>query len=268
MWLPCCPRDCGLYTVSNAGITKKHRVHRTLEGKVIDRNPVAVPYTNLYYQDHFVELTGKPLWQRCKWLLSDPDEYIKVLKIMVDRVPFELLWAVHKTKSRVYRGKVVFVKRKGKVFLHELNNNKWEQADNYDFYSDWNRVNETQFVFDRRDINERIRLVTAQQMIAKGHNDYLDATVNSFGSDYFIVSGGVVGVIYASHFHVGMTNIFSLMIDQPDFLDYLCKKILENNVEDIRRIASSGGDAITIDDAMATSDLISVNIMNGLVCLI
>ncbi len=54
-----------------------------------------------------------------------------------------------------------------------------------------------------------------------------------------------------------MTNLFMLMLDKPELLDYLSKKVLENNIEEIRRLASAGGDVIYIDDATSTCDMIS-----------
>jgi len=49
-----------------------------------------------------------------------------------------------------------------------------------------------------------------------------------------------------------------MLIEQPGLVDYLCKKILERNIEIIRALAAAGGDAIYIDDATATSDMISL----------
>jgi uroporphyrinogen decarboxylase len=57
---------------------------------------------------------------------------------------------------------------------------------------------------------------------------------------------------------VGLTNLFELLASEPDLIDYISQKILEQNIEDIRSHASAGGDAIYIDDATATSDMISV----------
>jgi len=51
---------------------------------------------------------------------------------------------------------------------------------------------------------------------------------------------------------------YALLVEQPDLIDYLCHKILEKNIETIRCWAASGGDAIYIDDAMTTCDMISV----------
>ena len=43
-----------------------------------------------------------------------------------------------------------------------------------------------------------------------------------------------------------------MLIEAPELIDYLSRKLLEDNIEIIRSLAASGGDAIYIDDATAT----------------
>ena len=50
-----------------------------------------------------------------------------------------------------------------------------------------------------------------------------------------------------------------MLIEQPDLMEHLCRRILERNIETIRRFAAAGGDAIYLDDATATCDMISVD---------
>jgi uroporphyrinogen-III decarboxylase len=120
------------------------------------------------------------------------------------------------------------------------------------------RANQTQYVFDRWDVDRLVRVTRAEERIAGGANDYVQAVVAAMGEDHFVMSGGVVGVLYSCSWYVGMANLFALLIEQPDLIDYLCHKILEQNIETIRQLAAAGGDAIYIDDATATCDMISV----------
>jgi uroporphyrinogen decarboxylase len=48
-----------------------------------------------------------------------------------------------------------------------------------------------------------------------------------------------------------------MLRSDPEFMDYICARITEQNVEHIRALAAQGGDGIYIDDATATSDMIS-----------
>jgi uroporphyrinogen-III decarboxylase len=113
-------------------------------------------------------------------------------------------------------------------------------------------------VFDHGDVDERIQVVSAEDLIADGRNDYIEASVSEYGDDAFIISGGVEGLVYMSHHHVGLSNLFVMMLQQPDLLDYLISRQLEQTIERIRCLAAAGGDAIYVDDAMTTSDVISV----------
>ena len=49
-----------------------------------------------------------------------------------------------------------------------------------------------------------------------------------------------------------------IQADQPDLIDYLSKRILEQLIEKIRALCAVGGDAVFIDDAAATADVISL----------
>jgi uroporphyrinogen decarboxylase len=54
-----------------------------------------------------------------------------------------------------------------------------------------------------------------------------------------------------------LTNLYAMLAEQPSLIHELSKRILEQNIEEIRWLAHAGGDAIYIDDAMTTSDMIS-----------
>jgi uroporphyrinogen decarboxylase len=119
-------------------------------------------------------------------------------------------------------------------------------------------ANETQHVFTREDVRERVKVVSAEEKIARGEMDYLRATVERLGSDHYILSGGVIGTVYSCGWHAGQSNALAMLRTDPELMDYLCARILEQNIEQIRALAAQGGDGIYIDDATATSDMISV----------
>jgi hypothetical protein len=240
-------------------MTNKQRVHAALEGKPVDRPPVTSLYNFLYQQDHFSELTGLPQWRLQQWLAMPPEEHVEIYAQMQAAAPFELLQPQHSAPSRVWRARQEFVEKDGHPFRHDRETGEWVQLDKAaasGHASDYH-ANETRFVFSRADVDARVTVTPAAQQIAEGPNDYIEAIVKRFGRDEFIISGGVIGTLYSSHWHVGLTNLFALLIEEPELIDYLCEKILAQNLEAIRRFAAAGGDAIYIDDATATSDMIS-----------
>jgi hypothetical protein len=235
----------------------KQRVQASLTGQPVDRSPVTVLYNMLYFQDHFPELTSRPPWQMQSWLHSSPEEYLQTYAGMIALAPFEILQP-ELAPSRQAREQVEFITQGNSRYLHDRRSGSLTPIDSTSGHARDYAANETQYVFNRRDINTRIKINQAEAMLANGQNDYIDAVVSAFGQDHFILSGGVVGTIYASGDYIGQTNALAMLLEEPGLMDYLCQKITEQNIEHIRALAAAGGDAIYIDDATATSDMISV----------
>lgn len=240
-------------------MTNKARVYAALAGTPVDRMPVTSLYNMLYHQDHFSELTGLPQYRVKEWLLSSPDAFVETFSHIHRQVPFELLqpaWA----PARSWREAQEFIEKDGGFFRHDRMTDEWERLDvttKSGHATDYH-AEEERHVFDRADVAARVMVTPAEKQIAQGCNDYLDAVVKKFGAEEFILSGGVIGIPYSCGWHVGLTNVFSMMLEEPDLLQYLGDKILEQNIETIRVLAAAGGDAIYIDDATATCDMISV----------
>ncbi len=240
-------------------MTNKARVHAALEGKPVDRCPVTSLYSFLYQQDHFAELTGLPQWRLQQWLADSPEAHVELYARMQAAAPFELLQPQHSAPSRAWRVRQAFVEKDGHPFRHDRETGEWVQLDvaaASGHATDYH-ANEERFVFSTADVDARLTVTPAAQQLADGANDYIDAIVERFGREEFILSGGVIGTLYSCHWHVGLTNLFSLLVEEPVLIDYLSEKILAQNLEAIRRFAAARGDAIYIDDATATSDMIS-----------
>ena len=240
-------------------MNSKQRVLNALEGKPVDRGPVTSLYNFLYQLDHFGELTGLPQWKMHQWLAMEPAEHAALYGRMQSMAPFELLQPQHTAPSRVWRARQEFIEKEDRAFRHDLETDEWERLDlptRCGHATDYH-ANETQFAFSRDDIDAQVIVTGAAMQIAEGANDYIDGAVQLFGREEFIISGGVTGPLYACHNYTGLTNLFSLLIDDPTLIDYLCGKVTEQNLETIRRFSAAAGDAIYIDDAMATCDMIS-----------
>lgn len=238
-------------------MTSKERVHAALEGRPVDRTPATSLYNFLYHCDHFSELTGRPPWELWKWKYAEPTEHLKIYREIVQAAPFETLQP-QPAPSREGRENIELIERDGQLFLHHR---KWDSLQPLRAVSGhaFDEVaNQTQYIFDQQDVRERVQITKAEKLIAAGYNDYLAAAVGAFGEDHFILSGGVTGTLWSCTSYVGQTNLFALLVEKPDLIEYLSRKLLEQAIETIRQLAAGGGDAIYIDDALATSDLISV----------
>ncbi len=240
-------------------MTNKQRVCAALEGKPVDRCPVTSLYNFLYQLDHFSELTGLPSWRLHEWGAMAPEQHIEVYARMQAAAPFEILQPQGWAPSPAWRARQEFIEKDGHPFRHDCETDEWVQLDKSaasGHASDYH-ANEERFVFSTADADARVTVVPAARQIADGANDYIEAVVKRFGQQEFILSGGIIGILYSCHWHVGLTNLFALLIEEPELIDTLCEKILAQNLEAIRRFAAAGGDAIYIDDATATSDMIS-----------
>lgn len=237
-------------------MTDKQRVHAVMEGKPVDRTPVAVPYKQLYDADHFSELTGRPQWELWKWRHASPEEHVQTYRTIFGKTPFDILQP-QSAPSPQARENVEFVEEDGEVFQRDRRTGDRQSLRTVSGHPVDYRANETQYVFDRKDAEERIKPGKSEHMIASGCHDYLKAVVDEFGSDHFVMAGGVVGVLWGCQAHVGQTNMLAMLVEQPGLIEYMSHKLVEQTIETIRAYASCGADAVYIDDAMATSDMIS-----------
>ena len=240
-------------------MTNKERVHAALEGRPVDRMPVTVLYNQLYHLDHYAELTGRPAWEWQRWQHADPEEHLAIYRTIVERAPFEILQP-QGAPAREARKSVEFRKLQGRAERRAGPDAAWEPVvvESVSGHAYDDRPHQTRHVFTPADVRQRVKVTSAEDRIGSGANDFLDAAVGAFGRDHFILSGGVVGTLYSCSWHVGLTNLFAMLIQEPELIEYLSQRILEQNIEHIRQLAAAGGDAIYIDDATATSDMISV----------
>ena len=235
----------------------KQRSYASLSGQPVDRFPVTVLYNYLYFEDHFNELTGLPGWEMYRWLSSPPEGYLELFRKMISQAPFELL-QVHQAPSRQEREDSEFFEQEGHLYLRDNRSGAVERLDTVSGHAKDYKASEVQRIFDRADIRSVIKVPTPQDLLDLGLNDYLDQVVRDFGKDHYIISGGVVGTIYGCGQYVGQQNLLAMLVDRPDFADELCARFTEQNLATIHQLTAAKGDAIYIDDATATREMISL----------
>jgi len=234
----------------------KARVHAALEGRPVDRFPVTALYSMYYQADHFSELTGMPGWKLHWWRQAAPDDHVDVLVRMLDAAPFDTV-QLFDAPSRKDRARTRVFGKDGRAFRERAGQIE-PITDAVSGHASDYTANEHQCVFDRRDADEQIRIIPAAVQRASGVDDYAEAAAGRLGRDHFVIAGSVAGTLFSCGIHLGQTNTFAMLLDNPALVDYVCAKVTEQNVETIRRLAATGGDAIIIDDATATADMISV----------
>jgi uroporphyrinogen-III decarboxylase len=208
--------------------------------------PVTVLYWPLCQQDHFAEFAERPQSALNEWLRAEPEDHLRLWRKIADRTPFDIIQP-QSVAPREVRERARYMPQGARADFRPRSGHARDYT-----------ANQTRYVFDRADVDDRVVIVPAADITASGVHDYLEALVTEVGEAEFILSGGVIGTLYSCGSYVGMENVFPMLIEEPDLVHYLSSRILEQNIEQIRALAAAGGDAIFIDDATATSDMISV----------
>ena len=225
-------------------------------GRRPDRLPVTISYTPLMQREHWEEITGQPAWTWHRWCYTSPDEHLEGYRELDKALPLDVIEPLDAPPLEV-REHTRVVRRPGgcSIVNTRTGEERWVTEDLAHVAP---AANEKRSVFTRRDADERIRVVSAERAIAAGVNDYRAKVVETMGPTRFILSGGVTGAFWGCTGHLGETNLLTLVRDDPQLVDYLCARILEQHIERIRVLCAAGGDAVFIDDALTTSEMISL----------
>lgn len=243
----------------NSGIamSPKERMFAAIEGKKLDYYPVSAPYLMLSNADHWVELTGLPVWKFYEWTFAEPEIHGEMYKTFYNKLPFDVVQPWY-AAGRAQRENTEIIVKDGIAYYHYKKEDSYKAVPHTIHESgSGGGENEHRTVFNKEDAREMIRIIPASRLIEEGCNDYLNELIKIYGSSHFVLNGGVVNTFYSCVYYLGMTEFFALLFEDPDLIKYMSERILEKNIETIRAMAAAGGDAIYIDDATSTSDMVS-----------
>jgi len=238
-------------------MTPKERMTALFERRPVDVCPVIAPYIMLSDADHWEELTGLPTWKFFEWQILEPEEHVLMYGQFRQQLPFDVFQPWYGS-SREHRETMEIVHREDGAYFHNKKTDMFSKVpESIHDSGSGGSANETRKVFNKEDAQAQIKSTPADKILESGSMDYVQAAARTYGQEHFIISGGVVNTFYSCSWSVGLTNLFSLLYDEPDLVRYISQRILEQNIETIRAMARAGGDAIYIDDATATKDMIS-----------
>ncbi len=224
----------------------------------MDRSPVTAPYNILCLEDHFTKLTGDPVWKFYEIMLN-PESAAKYYRAYAEHSPFDVFetfrWQRNKDTHEFRENTEAVVNDSG-IYFHNKRTDEYEKLPEQPYDFDDAPV-ETQSVFDEADAKTKIPVVSADALLSSGFAMHTEECVKLFGDSRFIQSGRILNTFYQSSWYLGLTNLYYMLADEDPLLEYVQKRILEANIEKIRAYAACGGDAILIDDAMSTNDMIS-----------
>ncbi|MHC4561949.1 MAG: uroporphyrinogen decarboxylase family protein [Planctomycetota bacterium] len=240
-------------------MTPKERVSAALEGRPVDRFPTAVLYHHLFVEVCLPELTDRPPWWVYALPYLEPEEYLPLYRRIIERAPFDVLEPSPGGHSRSVRKWQEFVEKAGRPFRHDTHTDEWFPLDTptKSGFAHDGSMNETQRLFTRRDIDEEIKIRRAGEISRDGQLDQLEAAVAEFGDDHFMLRVGPSGALGLSMAYFGTANTMAMLIEQPDLIDTMTAKSIEQAVETLRRIAAAGVDGVYCWESMGTGELIS-----------
>ena len=239
-------------------MTPKDRMYAVIEGRRPDVWPVAAPYIWLSNADHWVELTGLPVWKFYEWANSaDLESHGEMYRVFYEKLPYDYVQS-WQTPSLSYRENTEIVIKEGQAYFHYKKEDRYAKVPSkIHESSSGGGENETRYVYDKKDAREKIKIVKAERRLEEGLYDYTQKLIQLYGEERFVVTDGLVNSFYSNVYYVGMTEFYIMLKEEPELIKYMSELTLENNIEQIRAAAAVGGDAIYIDDATATCDMVS-----------
>jgi uroporphyrinogen-III decarboxylase len=239
-------------------MTGRERMLAAYEGKAPDCVPAAAPYMFLSDADHWTEATGLPVWKFYEWRYQDPETHVRAYADFKRAMPFDAFepWPADSAEKRE---NISVVEKDGKHFLRDRRDDSLKPVpDSIHESARSGHANEEQRVFTREEAKAAVKVTPAARLLAEGRLDYAKAAFAVYGGSHFFVTGGVVSTFNSCSVYFGYTNTFAIVREEPGLFHYVSSLLLEKNMETIRACAAAGGDAVYIDDAGATSDMISV----------
>ncbi len=231
------------------------KMYAALEGKKLDHFPVVAPYLSLFLRDHWEDITKKPSWKYHQWMLSEPSTHCQEYLNLHQQLAFDWVnpnWAsTHEARRRL---KVI--RKEGDTYIyHQGKDTYTKQPENLHHLTA--PPNEKSRVHDQQDIDEQVRILKAHEIDERGELDYIRGAVKLLGDSHFIATN-ISAPFYQCSEYVGLSRLFTLLYEDRELIEYLSNRLLEGIIERIRALANTGIDGIYVQNAMTTSDMISV----------
>jgi hypothetical protein len=234
-------------------MNSKDKMNAVFNGVNLSHFPVVVPYPDLLHRDQWEKITKQPYWTYFEWLKMEPEEHCKEYERFMEMLPFDWItpcWA----SSREDRENMEIIESEDGTCLVK------ERGIIREIPKDLHHLTpppqEERLVYTREDIEEKVEVISAETLISLGHLDYIEEAVKSIGDKCFITA--VISDTFAwCYEYVGISNLFTLLYEEPELIHYLSEKLLEKVTEEIRALGKVGVDGIFIEECLNTSEILS-----------
>ncbi len=234
-------------------MNSKDKMNAVFSGASLDHFPVVVPYTDLLHRDRWEQITKQPYWTYFEWLKMEPEEHCKEYDRFLGILPFDWItpcWA----DSREDREAMEIIKNENGTYWIKEKGTVREIPEELHHFTP--PPQEERLVYTKEDIEAKVEVIPAETLISLGHLDYIEEAVKSISDRCFITA--VVSDTFAECYeYVGISNLFTLLYEEPDLIHCLSEKLLEKVTEEIRALGKVGVDAIFVEECLNTSDMLS-----------
>ncbi len=234
-------------------MNSKDKMDAVFNGASLNHFPVVVPYTDLLHRERWEEITKQPYWTYFEWLKMEPKEHCKEYERFLEILPFDWItpcWA----KSREDRENMEIIENEDGTYQIKERDLVTRIPEDLHYLTP--PPQEERLVYTREDIEEKVEVVSAETLISLGHLDYIEEAVKSIGDRCFITA--VVSDTFAwCYEYVGISNLFTLLYEEPDLIHCLSERLLEKVTGEIKALGRVGVDAIFIEECLNTTEILS-----------
>lgn len=229
-------------------MTNKERFLAAIKGNQTDKPSVVIPYMGIFVRDHWEQITGFP-WH--KMLFGNAVSNLEDAQIVYSQFNVDLL-AAGLGARRDYIESHKVIEENGKHYIVDINTGKKEELQKPIGATETHE----RTIKAKKDVDEQIKVISAEELIQTGRTDFLKNRVDMFGEKYFITAG-VSAPFCAGHHYFSVSDLLIALYEEKELLHYFMRKVNDRSIENIRVYAKSGCQGVFIEETFTSKDLIS-----------
>ena len=215
--------------------------------------PAVVPYMGLFLRDHWDEVIDRPWWT---WEYGSLAERCDVLEAMANATGAD--WApVGLCAERGWRSDHHVKEQSGQAFLVSR---RTGEAGLLERPPVGGRQYQSSLVRPRvhraADVDAQVPITSADDLDHTGRLDLIRAAKARLG-DRLCLLAPVPAPLWATHGYLGFHAMMTSLVEAPDLVDALTRRITDAQIERVKAYGRTGVDCVWIEDCMTSSDLIS-----------
>lgn len=236
-------------------MTGRERVEAAFSPDGAREVPVVFPYEGIFVRDHWSQFTSRPWWQMHSPRLEDQVGWRRDLFAEAGVDWFDL---PHCPPKRV-REETRVEERDGKVYLVSVRTGRKRELRSPVVSGDWiapgGHLADAERPRSREDVDALLpRPGAGEPDLSDGRGDLATRMLREFGND-MLPCGRASGPLWSACGLWGFEDAMEKTVENPDLMDYACRRATEYAVAEVREAAALGCRVVWIEDCW--TDLVS-----------